>query len=409
MHTSGWLGTNARRVDGDPALRLFGAVLGLLQPLTASAWQSYKHATALTTDRDDVVCWPLFPDCHAWRAHLSPNLVGALLFALGVAGVGSAIAFVRRRADVGLVALASGAALGAALYALDYRLRFNQVTMLGWTTLVFLLAGRGRSQALQALVALFYVWAGTLKLDREWLSGAALYAKPLLVPDALLPAALAYVVVLELGLVFGLFAARPWLRWAVYVQLLAFHASSWAVVGHYYPLLMLGLTAIYPLVWTVSPAETLTWRAAVERPEVRRPVALAALAFSLPELFGRLGFPGDPSLTGEGRLFGLHMFDARVECVGGARMVTETGARSRVSLVNANLDARTRCDPIVFLGYARQLCRNVAGRNATLRVDLELDARRGSDASMRPLVRAEDVCRTPIAYSPWRPNPWIVH
>ena len=408
MQTSGWLETNARRIEGDPALRLFGAVLGLAHALTASAWQSYKHATTLTTDRDDVVCWPLFPDCDAWRSHLTPDRVGLALFVLGALGVGAALAFARRRAALGLVALAGGAVVGTVIYALDYRLRFNQVTMLGWATLAFLAAGRSRSQVIQALVALFYVWAGTLKLDREWLSGAALYGKPGFVPEALLPAALVYVVVLELALVFGLFAERAWIRWSVYAQLLLFHASSWAVVGHYYPLLMFGLTAIYPLVWRLTPSEALTARALRARPELRTALAVAVGAFSAPELAGRLAFPGEPSLTGEGRLFGLHMFDARVECRGGAVLRTADGARSSVSLVNDALDARTRCDPIVLLGYAKQLCRNLGARSATLRVDLAVDARRTSEAYLGPLVRADDVCRVPLTYSPFRHNDWIV-
>ena len=43
-----------------------------------------------------------------------------------------------------------------------------------WVTGVFL-AVPGKREALRLLLVLFYVWAGTLKLNWEWISGAGLY------------------------------------------------------------------------------------------------------------------------------------------------------------------------------------------------------------------------------------------
>jgi hypothetical protein len=363
------------------------------------AWISYKHVASLASG-EDCVCWPIFPGCHELRPLLSPRLVqGAVLGYIGLS-LGSAVLFAQRRSRGALMSFVSACALGSAIYALDYRLRFNQVMMLAWVSLVFV-AVRRPLRALQAIIALFYVWAGTLKLDDEWLSGAALYAKPLMVPAALVPAACVYVVALELGMVWGLFVRSPPVRWAVLGQLVVFHAVSWGVVGYYYPLLMLALLAVYPLVWTLAPEEALSFAGFRSAP-VATTAALFS-AFQLPPLL----IDGDSALTGEGRLFALHMFDARIECSGGATL-SQGDARAAIPIINPGLDARTRCDPIVLFGTTQRLCRSLRQRGQRARVDLAVDARRTTQKTLAPLVRVDDFCAAEPSYSIFGHNDWIV-
>jgi hypothetical protein len=329
---------------------------------------------------------------------------GAVLAYMGL-GIAAAALFLRRLSRAALGAFVGATVLGAALYALDYRLRMNQTYMLSWVILALLVAPR-KVEVLQALVALFYVWAGVLKMNREWVTGAALYERPFLVPASLVSAACVYVLVLELVFVWGLFAASARWRWAAYGQLLVFHAVSWKVVGYFYPLLMLGLTAIYPLVWRLAPERTITLARLRAEGGPRGAVAVTAAVFSSFQLAARL-FPGDTAVTGEGRVFALHMFDARVECAGGATLVSASGQRARAALIAENSDLRTRCDPIVIAAQANRLCRLLAGRADPPRVDVAIDARRSTDPVMRPLVHVEDFCRRHVEYSPWRHNEWI--
>jgi hypothetical protein len=379
----------------------------VLLGLTGVAWLSYKHVDSLVTG-EDYACWPLWPGCESVRPLLSPGLVRVTVYAMLACSVGAAVLFALRRIRPAVAAFIGGLALGAAIYALDYRLRLNQTYMLGWVVLVLLVAPR-RAQALQAIVALFYFWAGALKLNREWLSGAALYAKPLLVPQALVPAACVYVVVLEMGLLWGLFASSPrarWARWAIYGQLLVFHAVSWSVVGWYYPLLMAGITAIYPLVWVFAPDQMLTWSHLRADRALRNTTASLVVVFSALQLMPR-AFPGDTAITGEGRLFALHMFDARVECEGGANVSTASGQHAHVAVINERLEQRMRCDPIVLSQTAQRLCRQLEGRPDSPRVDVVVEARRASDPHMQPLIHVDDFCRRDVSYSLWHHNAWI--
>ncbi len=393
-----------RAIDEDPALRAYAVVASLLHPLTGLAWFTYKHIDTLVTGEDSV-CWPLASHCDRVRALLSPGLVhGAVVAYMGL-GAAAAALFALRRARPALATFVAATVLGAALYSLDYRLRLNQTYMFGWVVLVLFVAPR-RAQALQALVALFYLWAGTLKLDKEWVTGAALYQRPFLVPAAFVPAACVYVLVLEMVFVWGLFSSSPKWRWAVYAQLLVFHAVSWRVVGYFYPLLMFGLTAIYPLVWRRAPAETLTLDRLRTDPGARSSVVAVTVVFSALQLVPHL-FPGDTAVTGEGRLFSLHMFDAQVQCTGGATIRTASGALARAALINDQTDVRTRCDPIVLAAEANRLCRALAGRADDPRVDVAIDAKRTTDERAQPLIHVDDICHHDLEYSVWHPNDWV--
>jgi hypothetical protein len=392
------------RAFDDPVLRWYGALLAACHVLTAVAWFTYKHVATLVTG-EDRVCWPLWPGCEGARALLTPSSAKGLVVLYAALGVVATALFLLRRTTPAVIALAAGSVLGAAIYALDYRLRMNQTYMLAWVVVVFLLAPR-KHEVLQALVALFYAWAGTLKLHREWVSGAALYAQPLGVPRALTSEACIYVLVLELALVWGLFASSPRWRVTVYAQLVLFHVVSWTVVGYFYPLLMLAVTAIYPLVWALEPGRALTWGRLRREPELARPVGAIVAAFSAVQLVPR-AFPGDTAVTGEGRIFALHMFDARVECEGGA--VLRVGGRptARVPIISQGSDARTQCDPIVIAAQASRLCTLVAARKPVPAVDVTVDAKRSTDDAMQPLIHVQDFCAAGIVYSPWRHNAWI--
>src|SRR6267142_2687052 len=115
------------------------------------------------------------------------------------------------------------------------------------------LSQSGVTLLLRVLVTLFYFWAGTLKLNWEWVSGAGLYSPMWPFSGMGVVVACVYVIVLELGVTWGLLARRAWIFWTALAQFLVFHALSWQVVGFFYPLLMFAILAIFPLRRLVEP------------------------------------------------------------------------------------------------------------------------------------------------------------
>jgi len=384
----------ADEIAADPALRGYGAALALLHVL-AAYWIRQNDKLAFLAPDSEAICWPLLPDCEWLRVVPPAGLeLATVLWAAG--GLAVAAAFLRRRwAGRAVAGLCLLTLFELAVLALDFRLRRNQHGMALWVTGAFLLVP-GKRNALRLLVCLFYFWAGTLKLNWEWLSGANLYAPVWLFTGPWLVAACAYVIVLELGVVWALFARRPLWFWGALAQLVVFHVFSWPVVGYFYPLLMFGILALFPLARLVPPVPAPGWGGAA---------GVAAL-FSLLQLTPHL-FPGDRTLTGEGRLFALHMFDARVVCDAWADVHGADGSLRRESL-RKHFEARTGCDPVVIHGFARNLCRaRDAGRLDFVDLDVHLRSRRASESALRPVIDVSDFCAKRVRYDPFGHNAWI--
>jgi hypothetical protein len=117
--------------------------------------------------------------------------------------------------------------------------------------------------------------------------------------------------------------------------------------------------------------------------------------------------PGDTALTGEGRLYALNMFDARVVCESVARLHLKDGS-IKVHRLQQVTENRTRCDPLVARAGALALCRRGAiGRVPFTTLDLSLRSRRATDSELHTIVDIPDFCANPPAYDPFFHNAWI--
>ncbi len=363
--------------------------------MLAAYWIRQGGKLGWLAPQAEAICWPLLPDCEWLRVLSLPQLeLATALWAAG--GLAVAAAFARQRwsgrAVLGLLLLVG---FEVALLALDFRLRRNQHSMALWVTTAFLFVP-GKRAALPVLICLFYFWSGTLKLNWEWISGAALYRPIRPFSGAWLIAACLYVIVLELGLVWGLLARRAVLFWGALGQLALFHLLSWQVVGFFYPILMFGILAVFPLCRLLAgPA-----------PRSRRGALVLAGVFSTLQLTPYL-FPGDRTLTGEGRLFALHMFDARVACEAWADIRLADGGTRRENL-RRHFERRTACDPILIHGFARNLCRaRDAGRRDFVDLDVHLRSRRASEHELVTVIELPDFCARRPRYDPFGHNDWI--
>ena len=393
-------------IERDDALRWYGVAMAFLHVVTYLFWVD-QRIVAYVNAQAEPICWPLVPACEQLRVLSAPG-VALLLRAYFAAAIGVGFLFASRRlvpwAYAGLVLVN---ALKLAIMLLDYRLRMNQHYMGFIATFAYLFVP-GKRDALRVLVTLFYFWAGTLKLNWEWISGAGLYRPMWPFSGAGVVVACVYVIVLELGVAWGLLAKRAWIFWGAFAQFLVFHALSWQVVGFFYPLLMFAILAIFPLSRLVSPGDRPEGLlAALCRGREAWPVYALAALFSLLQLVP-YAFPGDRTLTGQGRLYALHMFDARATCAGWADLHNADGTTTRRDL-KLPLDTRIACDPIVFFNRARNLCRQRdAGRLAFQDLDLFLTARRSSDGEMKHVIDTKGFCAKGERYDPFRHNAWIL-
>ncbi|MEZ4320525.1 MAG: hypothetical protein R3F61_23795 [Myxococcota bacterium] len=375
-------------VRSDPTLWRYGAVLALAHTLTALSWTGDRSLPDLLAAGRPAVCWPVFEACAEARV-LPASVWAAFPWGYGLLGLVTAGLFATRRTRAGMGLLAVLFGLGLAVMLQDYRLRLNQHLMHGVVTAAFLKLPDKRRTA-QGLVLAFYVWAGTLKLNADWLTGAALGPDGMPgIPASVLPAACAYVVFLELVGVFGLLGPR-WLQWATLFQLAVFHALSWGVVGFYYPLLMAGLLSIFPLSWASPDPSPRTWA----------PWGAVA-AFSVLQLVP-LAAPGDPALTSQGRIVALHMFDAHVVCEASMVVHGDDGRTTRVPIPTDRGPARMRCDPVVHWGVARHTCRQPGVHE----VDLTLRSRRSTQTELTTVIDLKGFCAANPTFDLFS-NDWI--
>jgi hypothetical protein len=276
----------------------------------------------------------------------------------------------------------------------DFRLRQNQFYMLAIAIAFFTLLP-DRARALRYIVVAFYFWAGLLKLNREWLTGAALYKPVWMLDGPLLQVGCAWVVALELVFVFGLLSRRRWLYVATLAQLLLFALASVAVVGPFYPAMMVVLLVACTVLRKPSDPPMRLWRE-------RRSTIFATALFCALQMIPR-SMPGDTAITGEGRLFALHMFDAKVVC-DSELIIHDAGGIVRKLDASLGLPVRIACDPATLYARGRALCAHASSSST---VDLLLASRRSSDPTLREVVNLHDFCNHMPAYVWWKHNDWI--
>lgn len=364
-------------------MRLLGAGLALTHVLTGLYWWGGGAFAGAFLREGPRVCWSFLPGCESW----APSFEGtqALALLMTVCGLLAAALFAARRTS-GVAALLLGAAVAAklAVFLQDYRFMGNYHYMPFWLLAVFAFAPR-RLEVGVVMLGLFYFFAGLLKFNVEWLSGAAMIRPPL-IGGKLLELATAFVVVLECVLVFGLWSARLRVRRAVWLAFAAFHLFSWHIVGFFYPLVMFSLLAF---IWLLPEGPVVNWRGWGAR-DWGLPVL-----FVLAQLVPAVLYPRS-AITAEGRLLALNMFDAKTICH--SSLVWEEGAR-RVELPPRveNLGVRLHCDPQVHWASARGSYCPLIDRG---RLALVLSARRTTEAGVE-VFRVDDVCAGERPFNAW--------
>jgi len=385
-------------------LRGYGAALALTNAVTGLAWQSDQPLGQILGRGKPAVCWPFFESCSSWRL-LTSDAVGWLVAGFVFVAIVNAALFVeKQQTKYGWWLLLAMTATKCAILMQDFRLTLNQHYMALWITLAFLLVP-AKKWFLPRLIVAFYFGAGLLKLNHGWLSGSGLYGlRPFSMPEQLVPLACGYVVALELFIVFGLLARTRWIVWAALLQLVIFHTGSFWVVGFFYPILMFLILSIIPLLLLNVGSEIAAQDLMKYSIQRRHTLGYLVLTtFFVMQAIPRL-FPGDSTITGEGRVFALNMFDAPVQCIATA-MLHDSGTARTIRLGAPLMQPRLACDPIMYLEIAKGLCRDSVVSSDTF--DLHLESRKAGDLNYKTVVDVPAFCSTNTRYSFWHHNSWI--
>jgi len=395
---------NIGEILRDPALRWYGAALSLANLVTALYWLWPGGPAEVLAPGTPTVCWPFIPACYAMRV-LDSRAIVVLIAFLGALSAWTAGLFAQAstaRPAYWLLMVLS--ATRAAIILQDYRLTLNHHYMFYCVLLPYLFC-LGKRQLLPRMIVLMYFWAGVLKVTpgAEWLTGAAMFGRrPLGLPVSMLPAALLYVIVLELFISWSLLARSRWLFWTALFQVLLFHISSYWVVGFYYPATMFCLLVIFPLTRSFRSEMAEPGRLRVERLLPAGWFAIGVLCIA--QLF-RYTFPGESSITGEGRLFALNMFDTPIVCHATVRF-KETADKVDSELRPAFVNTRLRCDPLVFFQLASDYCRLRGTDQWRGDIDLHLvSGRPGTQA--QEIIGIRSFCAQGLVYNIWRHNLWL--
>lgn len=311
---------------------------------------------------------------------------------MGLLGLSAGLALGLGWSRTGRSFLLIGFFIKGLLFLLDYRMMGNYHMIGFYFAAVFFL--RPSVSSLQLLFVLVYFFAGLLKLNLEWLSGAALYGNIPGLKGESLAFATGFVVILELIACWQLLSTQTIVRWSAWISFVVFHLISIFVVGFFYPAVMLTLLLFFPYCWQ----RNLNFR----RVELKSPGTL--VGFVVITSFQLI--PSTlilPSLTGEGRYLALNMFDAKAQC--SVTMLERESDRTLRELDNPfrNIGFRIGCDPYLYFSHLKSRC----STNPSLQYSLYMNIRGNHDLSYPVVISETNMCREDIQYTWWKRNAWI--
>ena len=387
-------------LDSDQAVRLYaGALIGSHLVVALYLWTT--GALLSITAALEPLCWPYFETC--WQFRVPVDMLPSLFIAY--AGL-IAVAFIALSLGRSLLSWGTLIAINLFLFglmSLDYRLRSNELYMLFWSQGVFLLLPNRRFTVPVTILS-FYLWAGVLKTNAEWMSGSGLYYPLWLIPHSFTRFACGYVVALELVFSWGLLSRLRSIVSIVLAQLCLFHLQSLSQIHWFYPLLMGTILAWFPIVMLVEPERGRLTLSTLLKGRAPASSYVVMILFAFLQSI-RFAYAGDPALTGQGRLWALHMFEARQVCTISATLHYTDGS-TEVRDLKMRLPPRTVCDPIVYYNRVQNICRERL-QDHVVNVDFRMESRRTTDSTLHTVVSTSSFCGPERNYAIFRNNDWL--
>ena len=387
-----YLKNQIEEIKNTPGLCLFGAFLSVSHIYAITLWNKNSFfVSRLSQLNSEVICFPFFPNCDLYAVFSDSQLQNFLYFYLGLSLV-TLFCFLQKKLTTYAFALLFVLFIfKISIHLSNYNFMGNYHYMANIIYFSFLFVPNKKA-IIKYLIVGFYFAAGLLKLNIEWLSGAAMISPPYIMGD-LLVASLFYVVILELLFSFGLLSANKYIRWFSLAQFTAFHIFSWHIVGFFYPMMMFTFLSIFLIDEyqyyrkNLTPIDHLDLFIKLkEKPSTY----LIIIIFSLMQIFPFM-FTNDPSKSGALRLSSLNMFDAKVHC----KLLIVAHKKGQVvhlATSRRRKGVRIQCDPVVYLNQVNQLCRKNKQTPEFDRLSISISSRRSTELDFKPVLFLKDAC-----------------
>lgn len=348
------------------------------------------------------------------------------------------------------------------VFFMDYRFMGNYHYMPFLVSFVYLFI-RQKLFFIPLLIVCFYFFAGLLKISNfDWLTGLAFLENlkfPLFFNESITMILCFYVVCLEIigvwSLVFiqtnfkvgELFKNFVFFKWKtvaenlkhidiktiwkiiIYFQLILFHILSYFIVGYFYPLIMFCLLSLFffMFIWNEQSEILSSFDGKLHNLKSN---GLRQNFLKVKSLGGRTGkmfpgiifmclvvlgnllsvfIPGVSGLTGEGRWYGLNMYDAHTQCD------SQIFLKFKNKIVQESFSGyreyalRIRCDPYIDFNTVKKICAFYKNDPEFMDLDWSFYSKLRSDLSYKRLVNEKNVCGKNLKYFSWRKNQWIAY
>jgi hypothetical protein len=390
-------------ISKSKSLRAYGAILSLTHILTIYQWYFDKDFALNILERFYPACWPFFESCYKLRP-LNSMFLDIYFYTYLAVSLSSlfTFSFIHKFSQKGIILLTVALFMKSLVSISDYRFMGNFHYMCYFVHFAFIFFPY-RKQLLPLLLVSFYVGASLVKFNSQWISGEALL-KPTFLSGTFLKVACVYVIFLELLLSPLIIWGSKKIRYLVFIQLVIFHLFSWHIVGYLYPLMMLLLLSIFPLLWINREFQDSNFNF-VKIIKVKPLVTF--LAFFWLAQTGPLWFKGDSAQTGEGRIFSLNMLDAKVKC---EEFTYLKYKNKTVEVSDFNFDEgyRIGCDPLLRLSLAKHHCRERVKDPDFINLDFEFFSSKKEGETFKKIIDIKDFCSTQVNYTLFKKNTWIL-
>lgn len=372
---------NLYEIQNDTTLKITGCFLAFAHTITAYDWITNHVEKVYSTNYIRTACYPFFQNC--WKVEFF-DLINFkyVLFVYLILSFLTGFFFITSKIKLAYI-------LSIALLLIKFVMVFSRYNVMGnYHTMHFLacicyLFFSQKRVVYVYIICIFYFCAGLLKFNQEWMSGAALVGPPPYFGPFLLVASLAYVIILETALIWGLLSKYKAIRFVTLLQLFIFHLYSYFIVGYFYPSIMICLLS---MIW-VPYIITDNFKFNYHFFSLNKMNMFFIFALIFLNILPKIQYD-DPALDGKRRFLRFNMLDARTECNQILLLKTPHTVQN-LSIAKTLRALRVHCDPVSYQAYIDRICSELE-KDQVLQVFME--SKRTTNTKYTPIWDTKNAC-----------------